>query len=73
MEAWSKKGDTIHSILKRKFGKSRRILMDLVRKLNPEIEDLDSTELGDDEMARVDREPIAASERQVSDRVAGLP
>jgi hypothetical protein len=34
------KGDTIHQILKGRFGKSGTILMGLVRKLNPEIEDL---------------------------------
>jgi hypothetical protein len=41
-----RKGDTIHGILKRRFGKSGKILTDAVRELNPEIEDLNSIRVG---------------------------
>jgi hypothetical protein len=39
-------GDTLYGILKRRFGKSGKILMDAVRKLNPDIEDLDRIRVG---------------------------
>lgn len=41
-----RKGDTIHRILKRQFGKSAKILIGAVRELNPEIEDLDWIQVG---------------------------
>ncbi len=41
-----RKGDTISRILKRQFGRSDMILMDAVRELNPEIEDLDRIGVG---------------------------
>lgn len=40
------KGDTIHRILKRQFGKSAKILIGAVRELNPEIENLNWIRVG---------------------------
>jgi len=41
-----RKGDTIHGILKRQFGKSNELLMNAVRELNPEIDDMNWIRLG---------------------------
>jgi hypothetical protein len=40
------KGDTIHLILKRRYGESSGILLDTVGELNPEIDDLDLIRAG---------------------------
>ena len=41
-----KKGDTIHGILERKFGRSNKVLRNAVQALNPEIEDMNWIRVG---------------------------